>query len=193
MKARISLALLALLCASIPHANASARTLPRASRTPLIERFGIQASDFPRGYMVQSSYDPAFANELNQTVLRGAATSPSLGNAVAIEITMWGSVEEAGMVFTNFDFSNDGTGHYANAWNPGGVGEQEKGEGGAPTGGTMKTCLVGPSSGYYLLFRRGSVLVLIQGMGCKGGIDPGAISRVGRLIDGRIARYLKSP
>jgi hypothetical protein len=56
----------------------------------------------------------------------------------------------------------------------------------------VKTCLMGASSGYYLLFRRGSVLVLIQARGCKGGIDPAAIAHVGRIIDGRIMRYLKS-
>jgi len=192
MKVRTSLGLLALLFASLLHATASARTSPRASRPALVERFGIQQSDFPRGYTIQSSFDPGFANELNQTVLRGTATSASLGNAVAIEITMWGSAAEAGLVFTDFVFSNDGTGHYASAWNPGGVGDQEKGQGGAPVQGTAKTCLMGPSSGYYLLFRRGPVLVLIQGMGCKGGIDPKAIARVGRLIDGRITRNLKS-
>ncbi|MGH2409874.1 MAG: hypothetical protein ACRDGS_05825 [Chloroflexota bacterium] len=158
----------------------------------MVERFGIRGSDFPQGYIVQSSYDPRFANELNQTVLRGAATAPRFGNAIAIEITMWESAADAGAVFADFIFANDGTGHYASTWNPGGVGEQAKGEGGAPTGAAVKSCLVGPSSGYYLLFRRAAVLVLIQGRGCKGGIDPAAIRQVGRLIDGRIMRSLKS-
>ncbi|HEY8286098.1 MAG TPA: hypothetical protein VIJ28_17075 [Chloroflexota bacterium] len=192
MKARALLVFLALLCASMQYSHVAARTIPRAAQKPLVERFGIQPSDLPSGYSMRSTYDPGFANELSQTVLRETAPSPQYGNAIEIEITMWESAEDAGTVFADFTFANDGTGHYANRWNPGGVGDQEKGEGGTPAGDTVKTCLMGASSGYYLLFRRGSVLVLIQARGCKGGIDPAAISHVGRIIDGRIMRYLKS-
>ncbi len=183
------LVLIALLATS--RADAAQRRLYEVPATTPAAQFELTTRDLPPGVSSRLFRSP-IGNRVDLVLHADSARTSPIGKQMKLTVVVAVSIIDAEIEEQPGSYTQDPFEHFANPWQPRGIGDFARGEGGAPDSTTVSLCTTGASAGYYLLFRRSNVKVALAADGCKGVIDPDRLAHYARLVDQRILTYLRT-